>query len=414
MSLGGSCTGAANRAVSLRVLETAVKAGNSQQALRLCGITRLSGFVVDGSRHDVIIFGEVDPALPRLYLDDFVVALRSVHLAYARKSGRTYYYSPPGCSIDPDPKTLRELQRVSEKMSGTSGLEERKQYVGEWNAVGGQAQKVRVMGAPFNSRFAKVMVDADYYMKRLVNGSVDLGIDGFRSLMDMGMDASRKELQGGKPGAAEMNTLNRFWFCPGESTFTDEDGATMLESCRVKLLTENQFLTLSGLAASGSTDALAQQFASDFTARYGAIGSAKPIYRELEGLFRFVGLAKLIKDKKVFSAAGFRARYLMEGYRIPYVPVPATLPGLTNSREWQAREETTDGYVSMEMLHVCCGGVSMDVRPKPVKPAKKATSAGRNAGKSAGGKRPASGVKKAVLGSRKSADSLYWDFPKGE
>ena len=53
------------------------------------------------------------------------------------------------------------------------------------------------MGVPFDTHFAKVMVNADYYMKRLVNGSVDLNVAGFRSLMSMSVDAGKKALAAG-------------------------------------------------------------------------------------------------------------------------------------------------------------------------------------------------------------------------
>lgn len=164
-----------NRAVSLNVLESVVKSGASKEALRLCGITRVSGYVVDKQGRDIILFGKVDPSYPTLHLEDFIVALRNVRLAYARKRGHTYYYSPPGCSIDPNPQVLRELQAIGDRVSQTADPEERHRLLQEWEVAGRQPQSVRVLGVPFYTRFAKVMVDADYYMKRLVNGSVDLG-----------------------------------------------------------------------------------------------------------------------------------------------------------------------------------------------------------------------------------------------
>jgi hypothetical protein len=189
---------AKSRAVSLRALESAVKAGISEQAQAFCGITKMQGFVVDETRRDIVLFGEVSPDYPKLHLEDLVVALRNVELKYAERKGRTIYYSAPGCSIDPDPAVLHELQRINESAPSASDPEGRQAFLQKWKAIGRSPQNVRVMGVPFYSRFGKVMVDADYYMKRLVNSSVDLEIPGFEGLMDTRMDISVKHLQNGE------------------------------------------------------------------------------------------------------------------------------------------------------------------------------------------------------------------------
>jgi len=100
---------AQGRAISLRVLEQTLKAGSSQQAFKLCGITRLSGFVVDPDSKDIILVGKVDPSYPPLWADDLVVALRYANMVYARRRGNVRYYTPPGCSIDPNPAVIQQF-----------------------------------------------------------------------------------------------------------------------------------------------------------------------------------------------------------------------------------------------------------------------------------------------------------------
>ena len=414
ISAGPSFCGT-NRAVSLSVLESVVQSAPSAEAARLCGITRVSGYVVDKRGHDIILFGKVDPAYPPIYLEDFIVALRNSRMAYATRKGHTYYYAPPGCSIDPDPKVLRELQRIGDKISNTSDLDERRNILDEWQSAGHRPQKVRVLGVPFYTHFAKVMVDADYYMKRLVNGSVDLGISGFPSLMDMSIGVSKKAMQSGE-GSAPENSLNRFWFCPGESSYEEENGTFTLTSCRVKLLTEHEFLSVNGqLAGSGRTDPLAQRFAESFSAHYAAIAAARPIYKELEGLFRFVALARLMKENNSFAAAGNRLPYLTSQCRIASTPVWTLVPGLTNCRELSDTREVADGHVEMQGLYVSCGGVSMDVHPKRVKTVRTAkTPKTARTAKATGARKtssaPARKAPSKIIQARKSAKSLYWDF----
>ena len=42
------------------------------------------------------------------------------------------------------------------------------------------------------SRFAKVMVEADYLMKRITDGSFILNVEGFESLTDMELKKTKK------------------------------------------------------------------------------------------------------------------------------------------------------------------------------------------------------------------------------
>jgi hypothetical protein len=101
--------------------------------LHLAGLTRVDGYVVDRVNDDVILFGVAESA-PELHVGDLVVALRNAALAYAELRGNTYYYSAPGCSIDPDPDVIRQLQYIGNEIfqnaaSGSeSGLE-------RWNRI---------------------------------------------------------------------------------------------------------------------------------------------------------------------------------------------------------------------------------------------------------------------------------------
>lgn len=407
---------AAGRAVSLTALETRLRTGRPSEVARLCGITRISGYIADVSGHDIVLVGEVEPDRPALYLDDLAVAFRNSRLMYAQRKGRTIYYTAPGCSIDPDPSVMQDLDRLSRAAPVTSDRDERRLWFDKWQAVGSRPQNVRVLGVPFDSRFAKVMVDADYYMKRLTDGSVALGIEGFESLMEMRMRTAKNELSGDRSSSVPTQSLNRFWFCPGESTFTEEDGAVLLRTCRVKLLTEEEFLTTGGvLSGKGRPDPLARRFADSFSAKYDQIASRRPIYRDLSDLFRLVAVAKLLDDTKLASV-GVKLPYLMGRYQVKTTPVSRAVTGLTSLKEIEETKETSDGTLTMYMWLMSCGGVNMDVHPKRVKPVETSiakTAAPRTSGTSAGKSasvKPPSKVKKAVLTARKSKDSLYWDF----
>ena len=221
------------RAISLRVLQERLEAHGAKgprpkELLHFAGITRVEGYVVDEVKHDVILFGQVNPTLPPLYLDDFVIALRNATLKYAHLKGNTYYYSDPGCSIDPDPKVMGKLDSLAGKIiqkSYPGGIDK---GIEEWHDICRSPQQVRVLGIPFHTHFSKVMVKADYDMKGLVDGCDDLDIPGFDSLSDITLAKAKSYIIQGKPIPIPLSSMNRFWFYPGENLYEEDEGIILI------------------------------------------------------------------------------------------------------------------------------------------------------------------------------------------
>src|ERR1700682_1725591 len=86
---------------------------------------------------------------------NFVVALRNAWLQYAPLKDNVYQYSNPGCSIDPNPAIVHELQRIGNFKVSSSG--DATQSIDNWNRVCEGQQAVRVLGIPFDTHFAQVM-----------------------------------------------------------------------------------------------------------------------------------------------------------------------------------------------------------------------------------------------------------------
>lgn len=424
-----------SRAVSMNAIAGAFKSGaGTDKAWNLCGITRLCGFIPDAETKDIILLGVVDPESPPLHLEDMVTAMRNVYGRYAKTIGRTIYYSDPGCSIDPNPAVLQQLRDFDESQSQSTDPEIMQARTEAWKAIGRQPQKVRVLGVPFDSRFAKVMVDADYYMKRLVNGSVDLGIPGFKSLSDLDIDAQRLALHSGTASKLAGGSMNRFWFSPGESTYEVRGGATLLRSCEVKLLTEAEYLNEHGaIAQMGRPDPSAARFAESFSTKYNQIAAQRPIYKELQALFSMVAIARLMKDGHVERTAGASIGYLLGSLRLPCVPVSRAVNGLTDVRLVTETLKTAGGERQYHLIQSSCGGVSMNVRPKRLKttaapraagssqPTHRSPSTSKAAPTTAMSATPAKAIKspaaagvsikRAVLNARKSRATMSWDVP---
>ena len=390
------------RAVSLKVLQERVKECMAtgkcpENILKLCGLNKVTGFVIDEKNRDLILLGKVDAISPSLYLEDFVIALRNAWWKYAPLKGNTYYYSAPGCSIDPNPETIQRLQHAGSGILSASG--EMEESLQEWHSICQKPQKVRVMGIPFHNRFAKIMVDADYYMKRLVDGSVSLRIDGLTSLTDITLSIVRRNIEEAEPVSIPLQSMNRFWFFPGENRFIEDRGILLIEKVPVILLTEEEFLTQGGrVAGSGRPDSLAQRFTDIFTARFDQIAKVKSIYAELEGLFRFVALAKVMKFKKALSEARLAFDYLLRRYPIGYTLVSTSLPGISNVKQFQHKTEVTGGYSIAYVWLPSCGGVSIDVMIRE-----------KNIAKDTIGRLEK--LRRIVLSARPSPDATFWDFP---
>jgi hypothetical protein len=344
--------------VSLRVLqaklkEAAQKGWATRELMELAGITRVTGYVADEKRRDLILVGEVEKGAPALHTGDLAVALRSAWYKYAKRRGNTIYYEDPGCSIDPDPAVIRRLSEVGQVAVNEKTMD-------QWCEICDERQKVRVMGAPFDSRFAKVMVDADYLMKRLVNGSLQMYIPGFESLSDMRSRRWRKALETGNSIAGGLS-MNRFWFYPGDAQFREQDGVVRIDACPVTLLTEEQHLTREGLTGLKRPDPMAQQFAENFSQHYAEIAEGKLIYQELEGLFRFAALAKLVKYDKPRVDLDF----LMDRFPVTTVKVARTLPGISRVTTIEREREVAGGYQIATVWMPSCGGVNMGFKIGP-------------------------------------------------
>jgi hypothetical protein len=390
-----------NRVVSLRVLQERARqcmvAGRCPEIIRFfCDLRRVNGYVIDAGNTDILLIGDTNADFPPLHLEDFVIALRNVWWKYAPLHDNTYYYSSPGCTIDPDPEVLQQLMDLRDAMNSGAGDMDR--TLNEWREICDQPQTVGVFGIPFHSRFAKVMVDADYLMKTIVNGSREMEIEGFRSLMDMSLDEYRDGVLRGEPVAISM--MNRFWFYPGENLYTEAPGILLITRCDVQLLTEEEHLTHGGaVTGTGQPNPLAKIFTQSFSERYQQIADREPIYKELEDLFRFVALAKLMKEYKAPVESGLELGYFMDGFPVLDTPVDSTLPGLSNVKWTEHRRDMPGGYELLTLTLPSCGGVSIDftidkgnVQPDP------SGSAGP--------------IKNVVLASRPAPDTLFWDLVK--
>src|SRR6266404_1688507 len=234
--------------VSLR--NVVKNSGRSDEARSLAGITRIYGYLLDAEHQDIILVGGVDVGVPPIGLDALLVALRAVW----------QHGLAPSVSLDPDPQNIAGLQHP------------------------------RVIGVSSDSRFAHVMLDADYAMKRVMIGHDALSVADYRTMVDLFRQ---------QPG---QHLSSRFWLYPVR--FSDGDirwsktGDIALFSTRLQVLTEQMVLSNDGLTGVGSVEPIAEQAAREFAMHYDAIAEAlanrgDTSLKELNGLLDVVTVCSL-------------------------------------------------------------------------------------------------------------------------
>lgn len=282
----------------------AQKNGPLPQDLRfLHGFTWFAGYLVDEADNDVVLLGLRDPARPPIDVDCLATAIKSA-----------YSDSVPSCSLDdhPDPAF----------------------------------QKSVVSGVPWNTRWAEVMILADYDMKRLCQGQWDPGIPGFKSQIRHFQDvllASGFEGEGGQSKSEKggRNYLNRWWFNFNSRTpraVCDEDGKLVyLYKNPVRVSTEQN---LNGAYGSGTTTESSRRFADGFTEHMDALGKHYPRIAELQAIYRLYDLMRHLREVSQTTPPGMR--YWVEQYAHPYKGPPAAMPTLR--REYVVNVRTGGGY----------------------------------------------------------------------
>ena len=252
------------RFVSLKQLEAEIAESRTNKpipdAVRfLAGLQRVRYVLLYPEQHDIVLAGPAEgwkiDALgsvvgttsnrPVLTLDDLMVAMR------VAESANT---SGISCSIDPTPEGLRRMHELSGQLSAKNGpqvaAKQMEQAVGQ--------QTITVTGIPATSHFARVIVAADFRMKRLAMNFDPAPVDGMPSFLTL------------LKGRQANNMLPRWWLAPNYEPLQRTDGlAWEISGQGVKCLTEQDFMDGSGQKQhSGKSDSTAQKWADTFTQKF--------------------------------------------------------------------------------------------------------------------------------------------------
>jgi hypothetical protein len=302
------------RKVSLRQLEAAVeefaKTGKPlpQDLKFLGGLQRIRYVLVYPDQKDIVLVGpgegwKVEPrrgnivgvttGRPVLLLDDLLVALRTAK--QAAQGGIT-------CSIDPDMRRAAQLGRDTAHLPVGSNPQ----------AVAASAEQtlgletIKFHGVPETSHFARILVAADYHMKRLAMNFDASPVRGLPSYLQM-------LPVGGRAGVSNM--MQRWWLEPKyESLLRDAEGLSWeLRGGSVQAMTEEDFLTANGgRQHTGKANRLAQRWADLMTKKYDELAVKEPIFGQLQNCMELAIVAALICKEDLLTKAGDSLPVLMD------------------------------------------------------------------------------------------------------
>lgn len=263
----------------------------------LAGLQRIEYVLVYPEANDIVLAGPgegwtidedanvvgITTGRPVLRFDDLLVAFRSVETA------RTEGIS---CSIDPTEKGLRNLQRVLGQIK-SSGTDPRAAERQMRNAFG--PQMVTFTGIPKTSHFARVLVAADYRMKRLAMELDQSPIHKLKSYVSL------------VKNSRASRTNPRWWLaCDYEPVAKSEDNLVwQIRGPGVKAMTEDEIVSESGKrTATGKTSAAAVTWAEMMTANYEELSAEDKVFAKLRNLMDMCVAAAIIERHGLRDIAG--------------------------------------------------------------------------------------------------------------
>jgi hypothetical protein len=292
-------------AYSLKEAQRRLQAGDrgSKEIAKLGGLAHLAGMVYDRKQRDFILVGQLDPSVPALALDDFVVALRSLLV----------HHRTPEVSIDPAPTTPTTRRQAVVFKGGVEGT-----------AVGNQ------------------MLEADLLLKNLALGRVRAEVWGVPSYFSMLLEEARN-------GALETRARSRFWFKNRRPSLAmDEDVCAILDQ-DVGVEAQILYAEIDGRRVenlAGIRDRIGDRFAAKVEENFSDLSSQFPALARVRPILAMVSLAEGVRR----LGASAEVDYWLRGYSVPAVDTP----------QWQ---DLLEAQAEVEQIHktlVVSGGIEIN------------------------------------------------------
>ena len=290
------------RMVSLKAIEKALSEGGANletlpdEIKYLAGLQRIQYVFADPDNHDIILAGpaegwKVGPSgdvvglttnQPVVMLADLVVALQTVEAA--RTEGLT-------CSIDPTAEGRKNLDILFARTRMFSP----ELLPAVQSALGPQA--ITLTGVPEDSHLARVLVAADYHLKRISMGIDPSPVKGIPNFLEL---VSRS-------GRTPTNMMPRWWMaCAYEPLVMSADGLSWeIKGPGVKVLTEDELISKDGkVTGTGRTSKIAENLATAFNTNMETLSAREPVFGGLRNVMDLCVVAALLDKHGLFKKVG--------------------------------------------------------------------------------------------------------------
>lgn len=291
------------RKVSLKGLEAAIAGANAEnfnqlpdEVKYLAGLQRIQYVVLSPEENDILLVGPaegwkvddggnvigVTTGQPVLQLEDLAMAFRTVNAA--RRGGIS-------CSIDPTPQGQQNLRKFlsTQRQMGPNTLAGMQQALGP--------QTITLTGVPGDSHFARVLVAADYHMKRIAMNLDPSPVKGLVGFLDL-VKAQNVRI---------TNLMPRWWLaCNYEPLLRSEDGLVWeLRGPGVKAMTEDEVINQDGTyTQTGKENPVARKWADMMTERYEQLSAKNAVFGDLRNVMDMCVVAALIQKEGLMDKAG--------------------------------------------------------------------------------------------------------------
>lgn len=318
------------RMISLRGLEAAIATSiNSGKPLPadvqyMAGLQRLEYVILSPETNDILIAGPGEGwttnaegnvvgaknGMPVIHLQDFMVAMRSVDAA---RQGQGV-----SVSIDPTAEGVQKVNAIYARMAQERVTYVSAQLKNQIATASGQ-QNVTLTGVPRDSHFSRVLLTADYKMKRLAMGLDESPIRQLPSMMSV---IARKRIN-------MKRAIPRMWIeCDYEPVAKSSDNNIWKISGKgISVQTEDQVAdSLGQRSASGKKLKVAEDWAKNMTRHYEALSEKVPVFRDLRNIMDMSVIAAIIRSEDLASKVGLNMPMIGGKVSTPSYTVPEKIP----------------------------------------------------------------------------------------
>ena len=340
------------RMISLRGLEEAISEAHRTgkqlpaEVQYMAGLQRVEFVILSPETNDVILAGPaegwkvsgdgsivgVSTNRPVIHLEDFLVAMRSVDAANQGS----------GISVSIDP-TQEGTQRLTQFYAELSKRREfNPSMKGDIEQVMGD-QQIRLTGVPQDSRFAHVLVAADYKMKRIAMGLEASPIKSLPSFLDLAV----------KGKAKTVRMAPRFWMeCNYQPLAKSENGHVwQLRGQGVKTLCEETVVSRDG-KQKVKPNRFATKWSDLMTKHFDELAAADATFGELRNVMDLSVVGALMKQQQMTQAVSLDIPGILGLTEVATTPawtVPKTVP-----------TQCSFARLSRSWLVTASGGVTVD------------------------------------------------------